>query len=218
MRCDAPRAVDLAALLARGGARRCEPRAGAAAAARAASTRRRRRCCAGDRFLLRQALANLLDNALDFSPPGGAIELRRCGDEGGGCAARSRPRPGRARLRARSACSSASIRCRVPTAARSTGLGLPFVREVARLHGGEARLGNRDGGGARGGAARCRCASAALHRFTTRFAAASALHRARVQHASRHRDSRPASTRLTHRTCVCAASRPSGRRADAGCC
>ncbi|WP_329607226.1 ATP-binding protein, partial [Xanthomonas perforans] len=35
------------------------------------------------------------------------------------------------------------------TGQRSSGLGLPFVREVARLHGGDVMLGNRDGGGAR---------------------------------------------------------------------
>jgi two-component system sensor histidine kinase CreC len=31
---------------------------------------------------------------------------------------------------------------------RSSGLGLPFVAEVARLHGGRAQLHNRPGGGA----------------------------------------------------------------------
>ena len=31
---------------------------------------------------------------------------------------------------------------------RSSGLGLCFVAEVAALHGGNVRLGNRDGGGA----------------------------------------------------------------------
>ena len=31
----------------------------------------------------------------------------------------------------------------------STGLGLALVREIAHLHGGEATLENRDGGGAR---------------------------------------------------------------------
>jgi len=31
---------------------------------------------------------------------------------------------------------------------RGTGLGLPFVREVARLHGGQVQLANAPGGGA----------------------------------------------------------------------
>jgi two-component system sensor histidine kinase CreC len=35
-----------------------------------------------------------------------------------------------------------------PGGARSSGIGLSFVREVAALHGGEARLDNREGGGA----------------------------------------------------------------------
>ena len=32
---------------------------------------------------------------------------------------------------------------------KSTGLGLSLVREIAHLHGGEAALANRPGGGAR---------------------------------------------------------------------
>ena len=38
-----------------------------------------------------------------------------------------------------------------PGGQRSSGLGLPFVREVARLHGGEAWLRNRGDGGAEAG-------------------------------------------------------------------
>ena len=102
----------------------------------------------GDAFLLRQALLNLVENALDFSPPGGLVEihLQACPtgasfqvlDRGPGVPdyARERvferfyslPRPG--------------------GASRSSGLGLCFVAEVADLHGGRASLDNRDGGGA----------------------------------------------------------------------
>ena len=35
-----------------------------------------------------------------------------------------------------------------PDGARSTGLGLPFVREAVALHGGAVTVGNREGGGA----------------------------------------------------------------------
>jgi two-component system, OmpR family, sensor histidine kinase CreC len=102
----------------------------------------------GEAFLLRQALSNLLDNAIAFSPPGGKILLSsevdngmleiRVTDQGPGIPdyAHDRvferfyslPRPG--------------------GEPRSSGLGLPFVAEVARLHGGEADLTNLEQGGA----------------------------------------------------------------------
>lgn len=102
----------------------------------------------GDPFLLRQALINLVENAADFAPRGSRIELALTAGEGNQVVeVRDRgtgipeyavgrvferfyslPRPG--------------------NGSRSSGLGLCFVAEVAALHGGQAALSNRDGGGA----------------------------------------------------------------------
>ena len=101
----------------------------------------------GDGFLLGQALSNLLDNAVEFSPPGGCIrlDLRRTGDslviavgdEGPGV-----PEFARDRVFER------FFSLARPDGRRSSGLGLSFVREVVALHGGTVRLRNKEMGGA----------------------------------------------------------------------
>ena len=102
----------------------------------------------GDPFLLRQALSNLLDNAIAFSPAGGTITLAstlenglleiRVSDQGPGI-------PDYAHERVFERFYSLA---RPATGLRSSGLGLPFVREVARLHGGAAGIRNLESGGA----------------------------------------------------------------------
>src|SRR5690606_2087516 len=102
----------------------------------------------GDAFLLRQALENLVDNAIAFSPRGGtvAVALRieaaavriEVADDGPGV-------PDFALDRAFDRFFSLP---RAGDGGRSTGIGLTFVAEVAQLHGGRAALANREAGGA----------------------------------------------------------------------
>jgi len=93
----------------------------------------------GDRDMIQQAIANLLDNAMKFSPPRGVIRLSAhavpgaveivVADDGPGI-----PPPDRER---------ATQRFFRGEAARSTpgsGLGLALVQAVAMLHGGTLRL------------------------------------------------------------------------------
>ena len=101
----------------------------------------------GDRFLLGQAIGNLLDNAADFSPSGGVIvvclrhetnELVLLIEDAG---------PGIPEF-ARERVFERFFSLPRPDGARSSGLGLSFVREVAALHRGTIVLDNRAGGGA----------------------------------------------------------------------
>ena len=102
----------------------------------------------GDGFLLRQLLANLVDNAIDFSPAGGVVDVRIAADADVvriELADRGPGVPGYALERVFERFYSLP---RPDGGARSSGLGLNFVAEIAQLHGGSASLQNREGGGA----------------------------------------------------------------------
>ncbi|HEY0185169.1 MAG TPA: HAMP domain-containing sensor histidine kinase [Rhodopila sp.] len=92
----------------------------------------------GDKAMIQQAIANLVDNAVKFSPDGGTVRLSASvssmvfvavSDQGPGIALADREK--------------ATDRFYRGESARSTpgsGLGLSLVLAVARLHGGELRL------------------------------------------------------------------------------
>lgn len=102
----------------------------------------------GDRFLLRQAIINLLSNAVDFSPPGDTVSLA--------ASARGRRVEIAVRDHGTGVPDYALDRVferfyslqRPDTGKKGTGLGLAFVREVVNLHGGQAHLANHPEGGA----------------------------------------------------------------------
>lgn len=105
----------------------------------------------GEAFLLTQAVVNLVQNAIEFSPPGGVVEVRVeasvddsngrenqavrlvVEDNGPGV-----PDFAQGRIFERFYSLPRPLNGR-----KSTGLGLSFVREIAALHGGGVEVGNR---------------------------------------------------------------------------
>ena len=101
----------------------------------------------GDGFLLRQALVNLLDNALDFAPHGSTVEARAL-REGGSLRFEIADRgPGVPDYALPHVFERFYSLPRPDGGSRSSGLGLPFVAQVAALHRGQATLREREGGG-----------------------------------------------------------------------
>ena len=103
----------------------------------------------GDAWLLRQALSNLLENAMAFSPAGGRIVLSVQASDGRLSLVVEDEGPGVPDYALGKVFDRFYSLARPGSGQRSSGLGLPFVREVARLHGGTARLENRETRGAR---------------------------------------------------------------------
>lgn len=100
----------------------------------------------GERFLLGQALSNLLDNALDFTPRCGRIRIaaRRAATSWLiSVCNQGEPIPDFALPRVTERFYSLP---RPITGRKSTGLGLNFVKEVAELHQGSLSLRNIDDG------------------------------------------------------------------------
>jgi len=99
---------------------------------------------AGDAFLLREVLANLIGNSVDYTPPGGHVTVKTgCSpegtfleveDDGPGIPAAERERV-------------LERFYRMPgTSGTGSGLGLAIVREIAMAHGARVEMGEGQGG------------------------------------------------------------------------
>lgn len=98
---------------------------------------------AGEKFLLGQALLNLLHNAAEFSPAGATIEAGLTTAGGRACIEILDRGPGVPDYALPRVFERFYSLPRPDTGAKGTGLGLSLVREIAQLHGGEVRLDNR---------------------------------------------------------------------------
>ena len=106
----------------------------------------------GDALLLRRAIGNLLDNAIDFSPTGGRVTLQLAahGQRGGSVDIIVRDQgPGIPDYADDKVFERFYSLARPHSQKKSTGLGLAFVKEIAELHRGRVSLRNAgDGVGA----------------------------------------------------------------------
>lgn len=102
---------------------------------------------AANEFLLHQALANLLQNAIDFSPAGGKVMVEAASDAKQVTLTVTDEGPGVPDYAREKIFERFYSLARPGTGRKSTGLGLNFVREVAQLHDGTIRLSNRPQGG-----------------------------------------------------------------------
>jgi two-component system sensor histidine kinase CreC len=102
----------------------------------------------GDPFLLRQAIVNLLENAVSFSPEGSAVDVE-VANETGWCILRvTDSGPGVPDYALPRVFERFYSLPRPEGGSRSSGLGLCFVAEVAELHRGRATLENASTRGA----------------------------------------------------------------------
>jgi two-component system, OmpR family, sensor histidine kinase CreC len=102
----------------------------------------------GDIYLLRRAIANLLDNARDFAPDDSTIELALAIDPSTATITVRDHGPGIPDYAVGKVFDKFYSLARPGSGKKSTGLGLPFVKEVVALHDGWVTLGNAEGGGA----------------------------------------------------------------------
>jgi signal transduction histidine kinase len=102
----------------------------------------------GDSVRIGQALSNLLDNALKYTPEGGRVTLETAREPGALTVTVSDNGPG-VPIGEREAVWRRLYRGDTSRSQRGLGLGLTLVRAVAEAHGGSASVSDAPGGGAR---------------------------------------------------------------------
>ena len=100
----------------------------------------------GDPFLLRRAVANLLDNAVDFSPDGGVVRMALIVTARQVCIHIQDQGPGIPPYAQAKVFEKFYSLARPHTHKKSTGLGLSFINEIASLHRGRIELANSASG------------------------------------------------------------------------
>lgn len=96
--------------------------------------------CVAERFLLRQAIENVVRNALDFSPGGGMIHIDLVHTQGWLELTITDEGPGVPEFAIPRVFDRFYSLARPDTGRKGTGLGLPFAREVMQLHRGDCTL------------------------------------------------------------------------------
>jgi two-component system sensor histidine kinase TctE len=99
----------------------------------------------GDPFLLRDLIDNLVDNALRYTPAQGSVTVRCRQEQGAAVLAVEDSGPG-IPVDQREAVFERFVRLDERTT--GSGLGLAIVRDIAKVHGAQVSLDQRDGGGA----------------------------------------------------------------------
>ncbi|MDQ8191929.1 two-component system sensor histidine kinase CreC [Roseibacillus persicicus] len=102
----------------------------------------------GDFYIIRAALENLLQNAIDFSPEGSVITVTLALDEEMLTLTVKDEGLGLPEYAIERAFDRFYSHRPEDCASKGSGLGLTFVREAAQLHGGSARIANHPEGGA----------------------------------------------------------------------
>jgi len=102
----------------------------------------------GNPFLLHQALENLVQNAIEFSPAGGTVRVNVAAERDPVTISVTDEGPGIPDYALDRIFERFYSLGRPDTGKKSTGLGLNFVQEVAKSHGGTIAVTNRPEGGA----------------------------------------------------------------------